>query len=69
MLLECNTEERELLLRLPEERERRIEEALSVLREAGDPRVTITLWGPNTTPLSQQNQMLAIQLGRSSLTR
>ena len=41
MLLECSTEERELLLQLPEERERRIEEALSVLREAGDPRVTM----------------------------
>jgi|EP00908_Phaeocystis_cordata_P003839 hypothetical protein len=39
MLLECTAEERDELLSVPEVREKRIEEALSVLREAGDPRV------------------------------
>uniref|UniRef100_A0A7S0HRS1 PABC domain-containing protein n=1 Tax=Phaeocystis antarctica TaxID=33657 RepID=A0A7S0HRS1_9EUKA len=39
MLLELDAEERDELFRLPEARERRIEEALAVLREAGDPRL------------------------------
>ena len=35
MLLECTAEEREELMRVPEMRERRIEEALAVLRATG----------------------------------
>jgi len=56
MLLELDAEERDELFRLPEARERRIAEALAVLREAGDPRLVeherVTACAPLTVSVS-----------------
>jgi len=50
MLLELDPDERDELFRLPDVRERRIEEAIGVLREAGDARAAAC--APLTVSLS-----------------